>query len=71
MHILQLKHSLLKKEEVDKLLLKYNISITQLPKIKIDDASLPENVNIGDVIKIERKGFESDKTTDFFRVVVL
>jgi len=68
MHILQPKHSKLKPEEISKLLEKYNISLSQLPKIKIDDASLPENCNIGDVIKIERK--EKDKTIEYFRVIV-
>lgn len=67
MHILQPKHTILKQEEADKLLAKYNISLTQLPKIKIDDAALPENVNVGDVIKIERK--EGTKSYVYFRVV--
>ena len=67
MHILQPKHSILKQEEADKLLVKYNISLTQLPKIKIDDAALPENVNAGDVIKIERK--EGSKSYVYFRVI--
>jgi len=67
MHILQPKHTILKQEEADKLLAKYNISLTQLPKIKIDDAALPENVNVGDVIKIERK--EGSKSYVYFRVV--
>ena len=42
MHVLQPKHTKLKAEEVDKLLLDLNISLTQLPKIKITDpAHLP------------------------------
>lgn len=68
MHVLQPKHSKLKQEQVAELLEKYNISLSQLPKIKINDAALPENCNIGDVIKIERR--EKDKTTEYFRVVV-
>lgn len=69
MHILQSKHTILKQEEVEKLLAKYNISLTQLPKIKITDVALPENANVGDVIKIERK--ENDGVKIYFRVVVM
>ncbi len=68
MHILQPKHSKLKKEEVDKLLTELNISLSQLPKIKAEDPSLPEGCEIGDVIKIERK--EKDKVVVYYRVVV-
>ena len=69
MHILQPKHTLLKSEEVEKLLIQYNISLTQLPKIKITDPALPENANVGDVIKIEHKSEDLDAS--YFRVVVL
>jgi len=69
MHILQSKHIILKQDEVEKLLKKYNIALSQLPKIKITDASLPENASAGDVVKIERK--EEDGIKIFFRVVVL
>ena len=69
MHILQSKHIILKQDEVEKLLKKYNIALSQLPKIKITDASLPENASAGDVVKIERKEEDGIKTS--FRVVVL
>jgi len=68
MHVLQPKHSKLKSEEVTKLLEKYNISLTQLPKIKFNDPGLPENCEVGNVIKIERK--EKGKIIEYFRVVV-
>ncbi len=68
MHSLQPKHSKLKPEEALKLLERYNISVLQLPKIKINDVVLPEKCNVGEVIKIERK--EKEKTEDYFRVVV-
>ena len=67
MHILQPKHIKLKKEEVDKLLSDMNISLTQLPKIKITDPSLPEDVEISEVFKIERI-IEGEKTI-YYRVV--
>ena len=69
MHILQPKHTVLKKEEIYKLLEKFNISLSQLPKIKVTDAALPDNVSVGDVIKIERK--EEDNINVFYRVVVV
>jgi len=68
MHILQPKHSKLKQEEAERLLKELNISLSQLPKIKIEDPALPENCKVGDVIKIERK--EGDKTAIYYRVVV-
>jgi DNA-directed RNA polymerase subunit H len=74
MHILQPKHIKLKKEEVDKLLSDMNISLTQLPKIKIIDPALPEGFEIGDVLKIERieineKG--DKKINIYYRVVTI
>ena len=69
MHILQPKHSILKKEEAEKILEKYNISLSQLPKLKITDSALPEVANIGNVIKIERK--DEEGTHVFHRVVVV
>ncbi len=69
MHALQPKHTKLKKEETKKLLEKYNISISQLPKIKIDDPTLIEGYAPGDVVKIDR--IENDVVVPYFRVVVL
>ena len=68
MHILQSKHSKLNEKETQELLNKLNISKSQLPKILLDDPGLPENSEVGDVIKIERK--EEDKINLYFRVVV-
>ena len=67
MHILQPKHTKLKPDEVKALLAKYNISLSQLPKIKSDDPALPEGCTTGEVIKIERK--EEEKTHIYFRVI--
>jgi len=68
MHILQPKHSKLKKEEISRILEKYNISLMQLPRIKLGDPAIPQESEVGDVFKIERK--EGDKTAEYFRVVV-
>ncbi len=67
MHILQPKHIKLKSDELQTLLKKYNISISQLPKIKEDDPCVPENSAKGDVLKIERK--EEDKIITYYRVI--
>ncbi|MBX4195982.1 DNA-directed RNA polymerase subunit H [Candidatus Pacearchaeota archaeon] len=68
MHILQPRHTKLKPNEVKELLEKYNISLSQLPKIKATDPALPEACLSGDIIKIERK--EEDKTHVYYRVIV-
>jgi DNA-directed RNA polymerase subunit H len=68
MHTLQPKHTKLKKEELAKLLVKFNLSLSQLPKISQDDAAIPENCEIGDVLKIERK--TEDGFLEYFRVIV-
>jgi len=70
-HILQPKHILMKPKDIDDILKKYNISLSQLPKIKITDPALPEGANVGDIIKIERKDDETGETVEYFRVVVL
>ncbi len=69
MHILQLKHTKLKKEELEKLLLKYNISLNQLPRIKITDPALPPDCSISDVVKIE--GVIDNEKRIYFRVVTI
>lgn len=68
MHILQPKHSKLKREEAEKILGEFNISKAQLPKILSDDPNIPEGCEVGDVIKIERKF--GDKIAPYYRVVV-
>jgi DNA-directed RNA polymerase subunit H len=69
MHILQPKHTKLKIKEVENLLSELNISLAQLPKIKITDPALPEGCEISDVIKIEVNE-EGEKNT-YFRVVAV
>ena len=68
MHILQPKHSKLKEDESQRLLQKYNISKSQLPKISIDDPAIPEGCKVGDIIKVERK--EAEETFVYYRVVL-
>ena len=68
MHVFQPKHIKLKPDEVKALVEKYNISVSQLPKIKSTDQGIPEGCERGDILKIERK--VGDKIRLFFRVVV-
>lgn len=69
MHAFQPKHCKLKKDEIDKLLQQYNISLTQLPKIsKHDQAIASLGLEIGDVVKMERK--EEGRLNTYYRVVV-
>jgi len=70
-HNLQPKHTILKEKDATELLEKYNISIIQLPKIKITDPALPDGANVGDIIKIDRKDDFTGKNVIFFRVVVV
>ncbi len=68
-HILVPKHTKLSEEEKLKTLEQYNLSLTQLPKILIDDSAIQElDVNEGDIIKIERKSPTIGKSY-FYRVV--
>ncbi len=68
MHILQPKHTKLKPEEVKKLLERYNISLSQLPIIKLGDPALSEGTEKGSVFKIERE--DNEKINVYYRVVV-
>ena len=69
MHILHSKHTKLKREEVEKLINNLNISLIQLPKIKVIDLALPENCDVGDVVKIERK--TKSGPVIFYRVIAV
>ena len=64
MHKLQPKHTKMKPKEVEELLTKYNIVVSQLPKISKKDPVLIEECEQGDVIKIDRKG------DTYYRVVI-
>ncbi len=69
MHILQPKHSKMSEKETGELFEKFNISKSQLPKILLSDAALPENCSVGDIIKIERTNSDG-KVAVYYRVVV-
>lgn len=64
MHVLQSQHKKMKAEEVEKLLDKFRIGLSQLPKISQKDPALPEGCNVGDVIEIKRED------GNYYRIVV-
>ena len=69
-HVLVPKHTKLSDKELEKLLEQYKITVEELPMIKLKDAALSSlDVEIGDVVSIERKS-PTAKNTVFYRRVV-
>ncbi len=68
MHTLQPQHTKLTEEETEKILQKYNIALSQLPKISQKDPILEKQFKPGEVVKIERK--INNKIQEYFRVVI-
>jgi DNA-directed RNA polymerase subunit H len=56
-------------DRVDEVLAEYNVSKTNLPKIKKSDPALPEDAEVGDVIEIVRDSRTTDRAT-VYRLVV-
>ena len=57
-------------KEANELLLKFNVSKAQLPKIFLTDPALPSGCQIGNIIKIEREESENNKINIYFRTVI-
>lgn len=69
-HNLIPKHSKLSEKEKEELFKTYNISTRELPKIKKSDPTLQTlNVNVNDVIKIERSSQTAGETV-YYRSVI-
>ena len=69
-HVLVPKHEVLTEEEAEKVLKKYNITKSQLPKILISDPMVKKiGAKVGDIIKITRKSPTAGESI-FYRVVV-
>ncbi len=69
-HILVPEHTKVNEDEKQKLLKQFNISIKQLPEIKLSDPAIQRlNPKIGDVIKIRRKSPTIGESF-FYRVVI-
>lgn len=69
-HFMVPQHIKLTEEQKEQLLKNFNLSTSQLPRIKISDPAIKDlGVNPGDVILIKRKSYTA-KETDYYRLVV-
>ena len=68
-HELVPEHSVLDDEALEDVLQEYNIDRTDLPKIKRTDKALPDEADVGDVIRIERDSRTTDQAV-VYRLVV-
>mgnify|MGYP006310232075 FL=1 len=56
-------------EEVEEVLAEYDVKRTNLPKIKRTDPALPDEAEVGDVVKIVRNSRTTDEAV-VYRLVV-
>ena len=68
-HELVPDHTLLDDSEIEEVLAEYNVTRTNLPKIKRTDPALPDDAAVGDVVKIVRNSRTTD-TAVVYRLVV-
>ena len=68
-HTLVPEHTVLDEDLVDEVLAEYDIERTDLPKIKRTDKALPDDAEVGDVIKIVRNSRTADRAV-VYRLVV-
>ncbi|MFC6765341.1 DNA-directed RNA polymerase subunit H [Natrinema soli] len=68
-HELVPEHSVLEDDTLEEVLEEYNIDRTDLPKIKRNDPALPDDAEIGDVIKIVRDSRTTEQAV-IYRLVV-
>ncbi|MDL5362006.1 DNA-directed RNA polymerase subunit H [Halalkalicoccus sp. NIPERK01] len=68
-HTLVPEHSLMDEAELDAVLAEYDIKRTDLPKIKRTDPALPDEAEVGDVVKIVRESRTTDRAI-VYRLVI-
>jgi len=68
-HELVPDHTVLDDEALEAVLEEYNVEKTDLPKIKRADPALPDEADVGDVVRIERDSRTTD-TAVVYRLVV-
>jgi len=68
-HELVPEHTVLEEDELEDVLAEYGIDRTDLPKIKRKDPALPDEAELGDVIKIVRDSRTTDTAT-VYRLVI-
>ncbi|WP_256393856.1 DNA-directed RNA polymerase subunit H [Natronoarchaeum rubrum] len=68
-HELVPEHTVVDDEALDAVLEEYNIGRTDLPKIKRADPALPDDAEVGDVVKIVRDSRTTDRAVTYRLVV--
>jgi len=68
-HTLVPEHTRLEEDELEDVLVEYDIKRTDLPKIKAGDPALPDGAEVGDVIEIERNSRTTERAV-VYRLVV-
>jgi len=68
-HELVPEHNVVEEEALDEVLAEYDLERTDLPKIKQDDAALPDDADVGDVVEIVRDSRTADQAV-VYRLVV-
>ena len=68
-HDLVPDHSVVDEDDLEAVLTEYEIKKTDLPKIKRTDKALPDDAEVGDVVRIERDSQTTD-TAVVYRLVV-
>ena len=63
------EHAVLYRDTVESVLAEYDIKRTDLPKIQRRDAALPDEAEVGDVVKIVRDSRTTDEAV-VYRLVV-
>ncbi|WP_122090519.1 DNA-directed RNA polymerase subunit H [Halalkalicoccus subterraneus] len=68
-HTLVPEHTLIDEEDLDEVLEEYDIKRTDLPKIKRTDPAIPDEAEVGDVVKIVRESRTTDRAV-VYRLVI-
>ena len=68
-HTLVPEHTIVDEDDLEGVLAEYDIKRTDLPKITRSDPALPEEAEVGDVIKIVRDSRTTDQAI-VYRLVV-
>ena len=68
-HDLVPEHRVVDEDDLEAVLTEYDIKKTDLPKIKRTDKALPDDAEVGDVVRIERDSRTTD-TAVVYRLVV-
>jgi len=68
-HELVPEHTVLDEDDLEEVLEDYEIDRTELPKIKRKDPALPDDAEVGDVVKIVRDSRTTDEAI-VYRLVI-